>query len=124
MLIIYAQPEDHDAIWRILEPTIRTGATYALPREMNQAEAIAYLTGPDRKTFVGGDLVPLVRFAWTAVMAVCAVPLIAVALVGEIARMRAPMVCGRDRPRRGVSAVAHSRKHCTCKEQLAQIPWN
>jgi hypothetical protein len=29
VLIRYAQPEDHDAIWRILEPTIRAGATYA-----------------------------------------------------------------------------------------------
>ena len=55
MLIRYAQPEDHDAIWRILEPTIRAGATYALPRQMNQAEAIAYWTGPDRETFVAEE---------------------------------------------------------------------
>jgi ribosomal protein S18 acetylase RimI-like enzyme len=55
VLIRYAQPEDHDAIWRILEPTIRAGATYALPREMNQAEAIAYWTGPDRETFVAEE---------------------------------------------------------------------
>lgn len=52
MLIRYAQPEDHD---RILEPTIRAGATYALPRQMNQAEAIAYWTGPDRETFVAEE---------------------------------------------------------------------
>ena len=52
MLIRAARKEDRDAIWQILEPTIRTGDTYPLPRDMNNAEAVAYWTGPDRETFV------------------------------------------------------------------------
>ena len=39
-------------IWAILEPVIRAGETYALPREMTKAAALAYWTGPDRETFV------------------------------------------------------------------------
>jgi ribosomal protein S18 acetylase RimI-like enzyme len=50
-----AQPQDHDAIWRILEPVIRAGETYPLPRDMSQAEAMAYWTGPDRETFVAEE---------------------------------------------------------------------
>jgi len=37
-----ATEEDADAIWRILEPMIRAGETYALPREMKRDEALAY----------------------------------------------------------------------------------
>ena len=55
MLIRHARPEDHDAIWRILEPTIGAGETYPLPRDMNQAEAIAYWTGPGWETFVADE---------------------------------------------------------------------
>lgn len=50
-----ARSEDHDAIWRILEPVIRAGETYALPRNMTRDEAIAYWTGPDRETFVAEE---------------------------------------------------------------------
>ena len=52
MLIRAARKEDRDAIWQVLEPTIRACDTYPLPRDMNKAEAIAYWTGPDRETFV------------------------------------------------------------------------
>lgn len=52
MLIRPAAPADHDALWRILEPVIRAGETYALPRDMSREEALAYWTGPDRQTFV------------------------------------------------------------------------
>ncbi len=55
MLIRHAEPEDHDAIWHILEPTIRACETYPLPRDMNQAEAIAFWTGPGRETFVAEE---------------------------------------------------------------------
>lgn len=55
MLIRAAQPEDHDAIWRILEPVIRAGETYPLPRDMSQADAIAYWMGPDHETFVADE---------------------------------------------------------------------
>jgi L-amino acid N-acyltransferase YncA len=55
VLIRPAQPEDHDAIWRILEPVICAGETYPLPRDMSQAEAIAYWIRPDRETFVAEE---------------------------------------------------------------------
>ena len=32
---------DHDVLWRLLEPVIRAGETYALPREMSEAAALA-----------------------------------------------------------------------------------
>src|SRR5882724_5561628 len=55
MLIRPAQLKDHNTIWRILEPVIRAGETYPLPRDMSQAEAIAYWIRPDRETFVGEE---------------------------------------------------------------------
>lgn len=47
-----ARQDDHAAIWSILEPVIRAGETYALPREMSRAEALAYWIAADRETFV------------------------------------------------------------------------
>jgi L-amino acid N-acyltransferase YncA len=55
VLIRPVQPEDHEAIWRILEPVIRAGETYPLPRDMSQVEALAYWIGPDRETFVAEE---------------------------------------------------------------------
>lgn len=55
MLIRPATPADHQVIWRILEPVIRAGETYALPRDMTSADALAYWTGPDRQTFVAEE---------------------------------------------------------------------
>lgn len=52
MLIRPASAADHDAIWLTIAPVIRAGETYALPRDMRRAEALAYWTGPDRETFV------------------------------------------------------------------------
>ena len=52
MLIRSALDDDTTAIWSILEPMIRAGETYALPREMAKAEALAYWMGPARETFV------------------------------------------------------------------------
>jgi L-amino acid N-acyltransferase YncA len=52
MLIRPATAADHAAIWAILEPVIRAGETYALPRDMSEADAIAYWTGADREPFV------------------------------------------------------------------------
>ena len=52
MLIRPASIDDKAAIWSILEPVIRAGETYALPRDMRQADALAYWMGPDRETFV------------------------------------------------------------------------
>jgi L-amino acid N-acyltransferase YncA len=52
LLIRPATTADRAAIWRILEPAIRAGATYALPRGMSEADAIAYWMGPGREVFV------------------------------------------------------------------------
>lgn len=42
---------DGDAIWAILEPTIRTGETYTLPVDMARDEALAYWFGPQHEVF-------------------------------------------------------------------------
>lgn len=47
-----ATTADAAAIWGIIAPTIRAGETYALPREMSKAAALAYWMGEDRETFV------------------------------------------------------------------------
>ena len=50
-----AEAKDRAAIWRILEPMIRAGETFALPRQMSRADALAYWTGADRESFVVED---------------------------------------------------------------------
>jgi len=50
-----ATDRDHDAIWKILEPVIRAGETYALPREMNREAALAYWLAGDREVFVAEE---------------------------------------------------------------------
>jgi L-amino acid N-acyltransferase YncA len=55
LAIRVATPADQDAVWAILEPIVRAGETYALPREMSREEAIAYWFGADRQTFVAED---------------------------------------------------------------------
>ena len=52
MLIRPARAAESGAIWAIIEPVIRAGETYALPRDMSQSDALAYWLGPDRETFV------------------------------------------------------------------------
>ena len=47
-----ATDSDHDAIWRILEPTIRAGETYPLPRDMTRDAALAYWFSPTHEVFV------------------------------------------------------------------------
>jgi L-amino acid N-acyltransferase YncA len=55
MLIRPALPEDAPSIWSILEPVIRAGETYALPRDMSEAEALRYWMGEDKETFVAEE---------------------------------------------------------------------
>jgi GNAT superfamily N-acetyltransferase len=55
VLIRPATFDDKAAIWSILEPVIRAGETYALPRDMREADAHAYWMGPDRETFVAEE---------------------------------------------------------------------
>lgn len=55
MEIRAARTEDAPAIWAIIEPILRAGETYTLPRDMTQTEAIAYWMGPDREIFVAEE---------------------------------------------------------------------
>jgi L-amino acid N-acyltransferase YncA len=55
MLIRLARPTDANRIWEIIEPVIRAGETYALPRDMTKELALAYWMGSDRETFVAED---------------------------------------------------------------------
>jgi ribosomal protein S18 acetylase RimI-like enzyme len=55
MQIRAVRPEDHDAIWRALEPVIRAGETYALPRDMTREDALAFWTSPGTDAFVAED---------------------------------------------------------------------
>lgn len=52
MAIRVAAEGDKDAIWTILEPMIRAGETYPLPREWPREEALAFWFGPEKETFV------------------------------------------------------------------------
>ena len=52
MIIRPLTPEDAPALWRILEPVIRAGETYALPRDMSREDALAYWTAPGKAVFI------------------------------------------------------------------------
>jgi len=55
-----ASEADHDAVWRVLEPTIRAGETYPLPRGMTREAALGYWFGAGHEVFVaelGGEVV-------------------------------------------------------------------
>jgi ribosomal protein S18 acetylase RimI-like enzyme len=51
-LIRLGRDTDAAALWRILEPTIRAGETYPLPRDMDEAAALAYWRQPAHEVFV------------------------------------------------------------------------
>lgn len=55
MLVRLAADADRNAIWAILEPTIRAGETYTLPREMSREEALGYWFGSAHEIFVAED---------------------------------------------------------------------
>lgn len=46
---------DADAVWKILEPTIRAGETYTLPRDLLREQALAYWYAPHHETFVAEE---------------------------------------------------------------------
>jgi ribosomal protein S18 acetylase RimI-like enzyme len=52
MLIRPAEANDRAAIWKILEPVIRAGETYALPPQMSEDDAIAYWFEAGHEVFV------------------------------------------------------------------------
>ena len=52
MSIHPAADSDRDAIWAILEPMIRAGETYTLPRDISKQQALEYWFAADKETFV------------------------------------------------------------------------
>lgn len=52
MLIRPALPADADSIWQVLEPTIRTGETQALPQDMSREDALGYWLSEKNQVFV------------------------------------------------------------------------
>jgi L-amino acid N-acyltransferase YncA len=47
-----AQHSDFSTIWRIMQPVIQAGETYALPRDMKETDARAYWYAPQHEVFV------------------------------------------------------------------------
>ena len=52
ILIRSATRRDDDAIWQIVEPMVRAGDTYTLPREMSREDALTYWLSPRHEAFV------------------------------------------------------------------------
>ncbi len=50
-----ATQADEGAVWAILEPVIRAGETYPLPRDMHRDDALAYWLQEGHETFVAED---------------------------------------------------------------------
>jgi len=46
---------DADAVWKILEPTIRAGETYTLPRDMPPDQSLAYWFATGNEVFVAEE---------------------------------------------------------------------
>jgi ribosomal protein S18 acetylase RimI-like enzyme len=55
MLIRNAAAADGDAIWRIMEPIVRAGETYTLPRDMDMDSALAYWHSAGHEVFVAEE---------------------------------------------------------------------
>jgi ribosomal protein S18 acetylase RimI-like enzyme len=55
MMIRPAKIDDHAAIWAVIEPMIREGETFALPRDMTADAALAFWTTPGNDVFVAED---------------------------------------------------------------------
>ena len=55
MIIRSATDRDRDTIWQILEPMIRDGDTYPLPRDMNRTEGLAYWFAEGHRVFVADE---------------------------------------------------------------------
>ena len=50
-----ARSEDAEAIWAILEPVLRSGETYSLPRDMDRSGALAYWFSDGNEVFLAED---------------------------------------------------------------------
>lgn len=55
MTIQPAAAADRGAVWGILEPMIRAGETYPLPRDMTRDEALAYWFAPEHEVFLARE---------------------------------------------------------------------
>ncbi len=55
MTIRSATNRDRDGIWQILEPMIRDGDTYPLPRDMSRTQGLAYWFTEGHKVFVADE---------------------------------------------------------------------
>jgi|ERR1700674_442088 len=55
MLIWAAAAGDADAIWAIMEPIVRAGETYTLPRDMDKKSALTYWHSAEHEVFVAED---------------------------------------------------------------------
>jgi len=50
-----AEPGDADAIWRIMEPVVQAGETFALPPTMTRDDALAYWHGATHGVYVAEE---------------------------------------------------------------------
>ncbi len=50
-----ATPEDHDAIWAILEPIFRAGDTYTIDTDVSRQDGLAYWCGQPHTPFVAEE---------------------------------------------------------------------
>jgi ribosomal protein S18 acetylase RimI-like enzyme len=55
LTIRLATDDDNDSIWAILEPMIRRGETYPLPREMSKSQALDFWFAGGNEAFVWQD---------------------------------------------------------------------
>lgn len=55
MQIRTATPSDSDAIWAIVEPTIRAGDTYTVPSDWGREKALAYWLSDEKEVFVAEE---------------------------------------------------------------------
>ncbi len=51
-MIRLAEPRDTESIWAILAPVFAAGDTYAVPRDITRASALAYWLAPGKTTYV------------------------------------------------------------------------
>jgi ribosomal protein S18 acetylase RimI-like enzyme len=49
------EKNDADGLWDILEPIIRAGETYALPRDGSRTEALRYWCAPNHRVWVADE---------------------------------------------------------------------
>lgn len=55
LTIRLAGTADADAVWSILEPVIRAGETYTLPRDLSREEALTYWFSSNHEVFVAEE---------------------------------------------------------------------